>query len=151
MEHISTLKMHGSMTAILEKEDGDVSVTRKDNIIVDNGFDFVCHALANAGARPACLSHIAIGTSTTAPDAANTTLLAEVARVAATYAHTNGTKQFTMTAVFEAGTGTAAITEAGVFNDAAANTGAMLDRVTFAVINKGAADKLTVIFTFELS
>ena len=95
------------------------------------------------------ISHIAVGTGTTAPAAAQTALVTESARVAATYAHTAGTKVFTMVATFPAGTATAALTEAGIFN--AASAGTMLDRVTFAVINKGAADTLTVTFTFTLS
>ena len=45
-------------------------------------------------------------------------------------------------ATFAAGTGTGAITEAGIFNDAV--TGTMLCRTVFAVINKGSLDTLTI-------
>lgn len=142
------LKLHGSMEAILVRENGDVEVTRKDNIIVNGGFDAICDAIAKS-TRPAPFNYIAVGTGTTAPAATQTALVTESARVSATYAHTNGTKVFTLTATFEAGTATAALTEAGVFN--AASAGTMLDRVTFAVINKGANDSLTITFTFTLS
>lgn len=145
---LDQLKLIGSMEAVLVRENGDVEVTRKDNIIVNGGFDFICDAIAN-GTRPAAMGWIGVGTDATAPAAANTALGAQSARVAASYAHTAGTKVFTLTATFAAGTATAALTEAGVFN--ASTAGTMLDRVTFAVINKGAADTLTVTFTFTLS
>lgn len=146
---IAFLNMIGSMEAVLTRENGDIEVVRKDNLIVNAGFDLICDAIGKSASRPAVISHIAVGTGATAPAAAQTTLVTEAARVAATYAHTASTKVFTMTATFAAGTGTAALTEAGIFN--AASAGTMLDRVTFAVINKGAGDTLTVTFTFTLS
>jgi hypothetical protein len=76
-------------------------------------------------------------------------LVTELTRQAATYAHTAGTKVFTLTATFAAGIATGAITEAGVLN--APSAGTMLDRVVFAVINKGADDTLTATFQFTLS
>lgn len=45
-------------------------------------------------------------------------------------------------ATFGPGVGTAAITEAGIFN--AASAGTMLARTAFPVINKGALDTLTL-------
>jgi hypothetical protein len=48
-----------------------------------------------------------------------------------------------------AGDSTGALTEAGVFN--AATGGIMLDRVVFPVVNKGADDSLTAVFTFTMS
>lgn len=140
--------LKGSMEAVLIKEDGSVEVTRKDNIIVNGGFDFICDAISN-GTRPAAMGFIGVGTGAAAPAATDSALGVQSARIAATYAHTAGTKTFTVTATFAAGIATAALTEAGVFN--AATAGTMLDRVTFAVINKGAADTLTVTFTFTLS
>jgi hypothetical protein len=41
------------------------------------------------------------------------------------------------------------LTEAGVFN--AASGGTMFDRVVFPVVNKGADDSLTAVFTFTMS
>lgn len=45
-------------------------------------------------------------------------------------------------ATFAAGTGTGALTEAGIFN--ASSAGTMLNRVVFATVNKGASDTLIV-------
>lgn len=99
--------------------------------------------------RPGVMSHIAIGTGTTAAAVGQSALIAQIAIKSATYSHSSGTKTFTLTATFSPGVGTGAITEAGVFN--AASGGIMLDRVVFAVINKSSADTLNVTFTFTLS
>lgn len=149
MEALDKMKMHGAMTATLIKGDGSVITRHKDNIIVNVGFDFIANAIGASSSRPAVMSHIAVGTGTTAAAASQSALVTELARNAATYAHTTGTKVFTFNTTFAAGVATGAITEAGVFN--AASGGIMLDRVMFAVINKAAADTLQVTFTFTMS
>lgn len=148
MQTIDEFHLKGSLTMTLVKENGDVEVTHKDNIIVNGGFDFICDALGLAG-RGAVMGYIGVGTSSTAAAAAQTALIAELIRQTTTYAHTAGTKVFTLSTTFAAGAATGAITEAGVLNAAVAGT--LLDRVVFAVINKGAADVLTSTFTFTLS
>lgn len=142
-------KTHGAITLILDKADETKEVTHKDNLIVNVGFDFICDAIGKAASRPDVMSHIAVGSGTTAAAAAQGALVTEITRLAATYAHAAGTKVFTFTATFGPGVGTGAITEAGVLNAAAA--GIMLDRVVFPVVNKGADDSLTAIFTFTLT
>lgn len=151
MQSNDTLKLKGSMTAVLFKEDGTTETYLRDNIIVNVGFDFIADAIGKAASRPGVMSAIAVGTGTTAAAATQTALVAELTRGAATYAHIAGTKVFTFVVTFAAGTGTGAITEAGVFNSTTANSGTMLDRVVFDVINKGAADTLQVTFTFTMS
>ena len=141
--------LHGRMEARLVKPDGTVIVRAKDNLIVDAGFSFIAQSIGLASGRPAVMSHIAVGTGTTAAAAGNTALVTEVLRKAATFSHTAGTKVFQFEATFNAGEATGAITEAGVLN--AASAGTMLDRVVFAVINKGADDTLTQRFTFTMS
>lgn len=150
MQENTELHLKGTLTMVLQKENGDVETFQKDNIIVNGGFDFICDAIANAS-RGAVMGYIGIGDSSTAAAATQTDLQAATNKVrkAATYAHTAGTKVFTLSTTFGAGTGTFGITEAGVFN--AASAGTMLDRVVFSVINKGANDVLTSTFTFTLS
>lgn len=143
------LLVKGSLLLTLRKEDGKVEVRKQDNIIVAGGFDYICQQIG--GAAAAAMNAVALGTGTANPVSANTALGAEAARAAATYAHTTGTQVMTFTATFGPGVATAAITEAGVFNSTAANSGTMLDRVTFSVINKGANDTLTAQFQFTLS
>ena len=143
------LSFIGTMQATHTKGDGSVHLIKKNNLIVDVGFDLIADALGASVSRPNVISHIAVGTGVVAAAAGNTTLGTELNRQAATYAHTAGTKVFTVVASYPAGTATGAITEAGVFN--AATTGDMLDRVVFSVINKGADDSLDITFTFTLS
>lgn len=143
------MQIHGHLTLELVGPDGVVKERiEKDNLIVNGGFDFICDAIGNAS-RGAVMGYIALGTDATAASASQTALLAEAARVATSYAHTGGTKIFSLAATFSAGTGTGALTEAGVLN--AASSGTLLDRVTFSTINKGSSDSLTATFTFTLS
>lgn len=144
-----SMKLHGAITLMLKKANGDVETVHKDNIIVDVGFDFIADAIGKSASRPGVMGWIALGTGTTAAAAGQTALVTELDRNAATYAHTAGTKTFTFTADFAAGDATGAITEAGVFN--ASSSGIMLDRVVFPVVNKGADDSLTAVFTFTMS
>lgn len=143
-----SLNIHGAMTAVLFKADGTVETRHKDNIIVTSGFDFICDAIGKSSSRPGVMNTIAVGTTNTAPAAADTALKRQLAYKTATYSHTAKTKVFTFTTTFSPGEATGAIVEAGVFN---ANGGMMLDRVVFSVINKGAEDTLKVTFTFTLS
>ena len=142
-------KIKGSLILTLKHKDGSVEVRRKDNLILDVGFDFIANAIGNTNSRPAVIGYTAVGTGTTAVSASQTSLVAELARKAATYSHTTGTKVFSFTTYFAAGEATGAITEAGVCN--ASSGGIFLDRVTFAVINKAADDELTTNFQFTLS
>ena len=110
------------MELVLRRADGEVIVRRKDNLIVDAGFDFIADAIGKSTGRPGAMSHIAVGTGTVAAAAGNTALGTEIARKAATYAHTAGTKVFTFETTFDPGEAAGAITEAGVFNAATADT-----------------------------
>jgi len=141
--------LHGAMTLFLHKANGEIETIHKDNLIVDAGFDFIADAIGRPSARPSHMSHVGLGTGTTASASAQKSLVKEIDRNAATYAHTVGTKAFTFTASFPPGDATGPITEAGVFN--AANGGVMLDRVVFPVVNKGPNDSLTTVFTFTMS
>ncbi len=142
-------KIKGSLILTLKHKDGSVEVRRKDNLILNVGFDFIANAIGNANSRPAVIGYTAVGTGTTAVAASQTSLVTELARKAATYSHATGTKVFSFTTHFAAGEATGAITEAGVCN--ASSGGIFLDRVTFAVINKAADDELTTNFQFTLS
>lgn len=144
-----TMQLQGAMTLIVRRASGDIETVHKDNIIVNVGFDFIADAIGKSASRPSVMGFIALGTGTTAAAASQSALVSELDRNAATYAHTVGTKVFSFTADFPAGDGTGAITEAGVFN--AVSGGIMLDRVVFPVVNKGADDSLTAVFTFTMS
>jgi hypothetical protein len=144
-----SMQLHGAMTLIIHRANGDTETLHKDNLIVNVGFDFIADSIGKSASRPSVMGYIALGTGTTAAAATQSALVTEIDRNAATYAHTAGTKTFTFTADFLAGDATGAITEAGVFN--AASDGIMFDRVVFPVVNKGADDSLTAVFTFTMS
>nr|DAO47986.1 MAG TPA: hypothetical protein [Caudoviricetes sp.] len=143
------LKLKGTFMATLKHPNGNIETLRKDNLILNVGFDFIADAIGKASGRPGVMSHTAVGTGSDAVASSQTALVTELARKAATYAHTAGTKVFTFSTYFAAGEATGAITEAGICN--ASSGGTFIDRVTFAVINKGADDELTVNFQFTLS
>ena len=144
-----TFGMTGALESILYRKDGLIEVRRKNNLIVNGGKDFIAEAIGKSTSRPAVMGWIAVGTGTTAAAGAQTGLVTELDRNAATYAHTAGTSTFTVEASWAAGDGTGALTESGIFN--ASTAGTMLNRVVFSVINKGADDTLTQRFTFTLS
>lgn len=119
---------------------GEVKVDRLEkNLVVTVGKNWIASRMVGTASN--VMGYMAVGTDSTSPAAGNTTLGAEVARVAVTSA-TASTNTVTYVATFGAGTGTGALTEAGLFN---ANTsGTMLSRTTYSVINKGSGDEMTI-------
>lgn len=140
------LGLKGELTITLTDKDGKVKDLRKEtNLVVNDGLFFITERMV--GNTPAVMSHMAVGSGTVAPAAANTTLT-ELGRVALTSATaTNNT--VTYVATFPAGTGTGAVTEAGVFNSG--TTGDMLCRTVFSVVNKAADDVMTINWTITLN
>ena len=141
--------MRGDVELILRDKDGNVIDQRNiKNTIVDAGYDFICDVIGNTS-QPNDMGWTAVGTGTTPAAGGDTTLETHVVRVANVYAHSAGTKVFTMTADYAAGTGTGALTESGLLNDD--TTGTLLNRIVFDVINKGSSDTLQVVWTITLS
>jgi hypothetical protein len=91
---------------------------------------------------------MAVGTTSTAAAIGDTTLGAETARVALTSGTASG-GVVTYVATFAPGTGTGALVEAGILN--ASSVGTLLCRTTFAVVNKGASDSMTITWTVTVS
>lgn len=137
----------GKLNLTLVGPDGRVKESHDfDNLVVDTGLAFIASRIIDA-ASPV-MSHMAIGSTATAPSTSNTTLGSELGRVALASAGSAGAVA-TYVASFPPGTGTGAITEAGIFNNAAG--GSMLNRVAFAVVNKAAGDTLTITWTVTFS
>lgn len=138
------IRATGQVSFVLTDENGNVKQQDSKNLVVDPGLAFIASRMI--GTTAAVMSHMAVGTGTTAAADAQTALVAESARVALTSSTivtttvANDSVQYVAT--FGPGVGTAAITEAGLFN--AAPAGTMLARTVFAVINKGALDTLTL-------
>ena len=95
-------------------------------------------------------SHMELGTGTTAAASADTALGTAISgsRTALT-STTVSSNTITYVASFAAGTGTGAVTEAGIFN--ASSAGTLLCRTVFPVVNKQSGDSMTVTWTVTVS
>ena len=149
-----TLKATGKLTIVLYDENGVVKETREcDNLVVTVGKAYVTSRMI--GASAAVMEYMEVGTSTTAAAAGQTALVAVVAssRTALTSSaqatSSTANDSVTYVATFAAGTGTGALTEAGIFN--ASSAGTLLCRTVFSVVNKGASDAMTITWTVTLS
>ena len=148
---IHRLKPRGHFSIVCKDEKGNVKWKEEFwNLITTNGFDFVLDAIFQSTSRPGIMSHVAIGSGTTAAAVGDTALGSELARVAGTYAHTDDTLIATLTGEFAAGTGTGTVAEVGVLN--AASGGTMLARALLGTPRtKAALDSMTVTYTLTLS
>ena len=116
------------------------------NLVVTDGKEYVASRMKDT--TKAAMSHMAIGTVSTAAAASDSALGGQANRGALTSATVTGTT-ITYIARIGAGSGTGAITEAGLFN--ASRAGDMLCRTVFAVINKGSSDSMTITWTVTVS
>lgn len=116
------------------------------NLVVTTGKAHI--AARMAGTSSGVMSHMAVGSGSTSAANGDTTLGTELGRVALSSIAASGAV-VTHAATFPAGTGTGAVTEAGIFN--ASSAGTMQCRTTFAVVNKGADDAMAVTWTVTVS
>ena len=140
-------KATGKLTVEIKDKHGNVKETREaTNLVVSAGLDFIASRMKDATAT--AMSHMAIGTGSTAAASGNTTLGTESARQALTSTPVNN-NAVSYVASFAAGTGTGAITEAGILNNSTGGT--LLCRTVFSVVNKGASDSMTITWTITIS
>ena len=142
------LKLRGDVAIVLKDKDGNVKDSREiHNLVVSAGLEFICSRMA--GTSAGVMSHMALGSDTTAAAAGQTDLLSILGAREALDSSTASNNTITYVSSFEAGEGTGAVTEAGVFN--AASSGTMLCRTVFAVVNKAADDTMSVTWTITLT
>lgn len=134
------------MTGHLSIAINDAVVQEVRNLVVTDGKEYVASRMKDT--TKAAMSHMAIGTGSTAAAAADSALGSQADRNALTSSVVSGAA-VTYVATFSAGEGTGAITEAGLFN--AASAGDMLCRTVFAVVNKGSNDSMTITWTVTVS
>lgn len=136
------LAMKGHLTIALNGE----TVQDVPNLVVTTGKNFVASRIKDT--TDAAMSHMAIGSGTTAAAAGDTGLGTELDRQALTSTTvTNNT--VTYVATFGAGDGTGAVTEAGLFN--ASSSGSLLCRTVFSVVNKSSTDSMTITWVVTIS
>jgi hypothetical protein len=143
------MKPVGTLEIVLSDEHGNIKEVRKlKNIITTLGLGWIAARMGGVGGGlPLEMSYMSIGTGTTAAVASQTTLVTESTRSPLSSTVVSAAT-VTYTATFGAGYGTGAVTEAGIFNDPAAGT--MLNRTTFAAINKGASDTISITWVVTL-
>lgn len=146
MQTQDMIKATGALRLVLSKADGTSEEYDFKNLVVTVGKEFVASRMVGTASN--VMSHMALGSGTTAPAAGNTALEAELGRVALAGA-VAASNVVTYTATFSAGTATGAVTEAGIFN--ASSAGTMLCRTVFSVVNKGVDDALSVTWTITIS
>lgn len=149
MNQLETLKASGALRVVLTDANGNVKEdVQLKNLVVNTGLNFIVSRMKDTTAT--AMSHMELGTGTTAAAAADTALGAAISgsRQALT-STTVSSNTITYVASFGAGTGTGAVTEAGIFN--ASSAGTMLCRTVFPVVNKQAGDSMTVTWTVTVS
>lgn len=144
--------LSGYMIAELFGPDGKLKARRE----VHNTVTVLCHKMAAdqllAAPSVAKPGWMEVGTGS-GQDANDSVLAAYIAgsRTALDSKTRGANAIVTMVCTFPAGTGTGAITEAGVFNVVTENTTDLCLYADFAVINKAAADSLVLTWTLTVA
>jgi hypothetical protein len=152
---METLKLKGTYHLQIKGSDGQVKdAWSVSNLVTNAGFAQLALLAGDATAVP--FTYLAVGTSSTAPAVANTTLGAEITdtgleRASGTVSRTttnvaNDTYQVTYT---WAATGSKVIEEIGVFN--AASSGSMLSRALTGTKTMSNGEELTAVYTLEIA
>lgn len=151
MNTIEQLKAAGKLSIVLKDEKGAVKETREiKNLVVNTGLGHITSRLLGTSSN--VMSHMALGSGTTAAAAGDTALQSQLgSRKALTSSTQSGSnnESIVYVATFSAGEATGAVTEAGIFN--ASTSGTMLCRTVFSVVNKAAGDTLQVTWTLTFS
>lgn len=138
-----SIQVTGQLDIVLTDAEGQLKEQRlHKNLVVTAGKGWIAARMKAAGA-PTEMTHMALGTGTSAAADANTALVSESARASMSSTVLGAT--VTYSASFPAGTGTGALTEAGIFN--AGSAGTLLCRTVFPVVNKGASDTMAITWT----
>ena len=131
------LALTGALTIAINNE----VVQKTKNLVVTSGKEWVAKRMAGQDSN---MTHMAIGTGTTAAAAAQTALVTELERNAMTVSGgTVSTNTIEYAATYAAGDGTGAITEAGIFD----TIGSKVDDITVSAGGTGYTSAPTVTFT----
>jgi hypothetical protein len=145
------LKLSGQLNIVLKDKAGNIKDQRDvKNLVVNTGLAYIASRMT--GTAKAVMSHMALGSGTTAASSGQTDLVSVLgSREALDSTSISGSNNEKVVYVssFEAGDATGAVTEAGLFN--ASSSGDMLCRTVFSVVNKAADDTMSVTWTITLA
>lgn len=143
------LKVTGQVSISLYDQNGNLKDGREvNNLVVTTGRGFIASRMVTGGAS--VMSHMALGSGSTAPAAGDTALESLLGvREILDSSSTPASGVVLYSSSFEGGDATGAVSEAGIFN--AASGGTMLCRTTFDTINKSATDTLSVTWSITIS
>lgn len=146
----SQINPQGWVTITKTNEQGQVTDQFEvPNLVVTAGKIYIAgKMIATDSNVPVAMSHMGIGTGTASPVAEDTGLGTQTGRVLLS-GSLQDNNSITYTATFPAGTGTGAITEAGIFN--AGTGGTLLCRTVFPVVTKQAGDTIAVTWKVTVS
>lgn len=151
------VRIHGIVQLNVIGPDGKVKDSRSwvDNLVTTNGFKGIAYRVFNASSGLTITTpynYVALGTSGTAENAADTALgnencggsYARVIQASPAYS----SQVITLTATFNQNF-SCSIQEAGTFD--ASSSGHILSHKTFSTVSKGTADTVQVTWTYTLS
>lgn len=145
------LGLSGRLTITLKDAAGNTKEVREvKNLVVNTGLGFITSRMV--GTTDAVMSHMGLGSDTTAAAAGDTDLgsLLGSRKVFDSVTRTGSSNEsIVYVTTFDPGEGTGAVTEAGIFN--ASTAGTMLCRTVFPVVNKQASDTMQITWTVTLS
>jgi len=140
------LALTGALTIAINDE----VVQETKNLVVTAGKEWVADRMADANT---VMTHMEVGTGSTAAAAGDTSIQTAISGGRNALTVSGGTVSgatIVYAATWAAGDATAAITEAAIL-DTASGAGDMLARTVFSVVNKGAADSMTITWTITVS
>ena len=120
------------------------------NLVVTTGKNYIASRIKDT--TFAAMTHMAVGTSSTAASVTDTTLVAETGTRATLSATTVSTNTITYTATFAAGNATSTspgIQEAGILNNSTGGT--LLCRTVFPSVAKAAGDSIAITWVVTVS
>jgi len=137
------LKISGGLKLTGRDKNGKVKfVKQQKNLITNGGYDFICDVIGLTS-QPVEIAYMALSNGAVGDATATALAATETHRVAAVYAHTPGTKTFTLTSTF---TDVVAAISYGCLNAAA--DGTLLNIAGFSSIS---VDSLEIVATLTLS
>ena len=156
-------KALGHIELVLTDENGNVKAYRQtDNLVVNRGVYMTSDKLFGTslvgGATSAAFNNVGIGTGTTSATSGDTNVQTQLSnrKTGAVTSVTGSSTGAQIQAFFGAGklkngSGTTAVTEAGLFDTFVNGTGNLYARQTFTAINAGSSDSLTVTWSITFA